>query len=161
MKLKVLQYIDWGMTACFTLEMTSKILLDGFLFNGPNSYLRIGWNILDFFIVGSALLSLNPNAGKNLKVLKTLRILRILRPLRMISRNRGLKISLKALFKALPDIGNLQIIVFFCLFLFGILHCTLFGGLFWYCQTEHLIANSSLSYQQTQVLIDTKWDCIN
>jgi uncharacterized membrane protein len=85
------------MTACFTLEMSSKIIVYGFVFNGKQSYLRVSWNILDFMIVSSALVSLNPNMGKNLKVLKTLRILRVLRPLRMISKNKGLKISITAL----------------------------------------------------------------
>ena len=75
------------MTAFFTIEMTSKILAYGFLFNGKHSYLRVAWNVLDFIIVLSALVSLNPNTGKDLKVLKTLRILRVLRPLRMVSRN--------------------------------------------------------------------------
>lgn len=95
------------MTAIFTFEMCSKIIAYGFFFAGPNSYLREIWNILDFVIVCSALISLNPNTGKSLKVLKTLRILRVLRPLRMVSRNKGLKVSITALYKALPDIANL------------------------------------------------------
>lgn len=89
-KLQLLQKIDYAMTAIFTLEMLSKIIAYGFLFNGPNSYLQVSWNILDFVIVLSSLFSLNPNTGKNLKVLKTLRVLRVLRPLRMVSRNKGL-----------------------------------------------------------------------
>ena len=95
------------MTACFTFEMCSKILAYGFIFTGPLSYLKVSWNILDFVIVCSALIGLNPNTGKSLKALKTLRILRVLRPLRMVSRNKGLKVSITALFKALPDIANL------------------------------------------------------
>lgn len=149
LKLKVLQYFDLIMTACFTLEMIAKIIVFGFLFNGSESYLRVGWNILDFFIVTSALVSLAPNTGKNLKVfkiLRVLRVLRVLRPLRMISKNEGLKVSITALIKSLPRIGNLQMIVFFFLFLFSILHSTLFGGLMWNCHTEHLLENSSLSY---------------
>lgn len=106
-KLQVLLYIDYAMTAIFTIEMLSKIVAYGFLFNGPKSYLRVSWNILDFIIVLSSLFSLNPNTGKNLKVLKTLRILRVLRPLRMVSRNKGLKISIMSLVKSLPDIANL------------------------------------------------------
>lgn len=43
----------------------------------------------------------------------------------------------------------------------GILHTTLFGGLFWTCNFDHLRANGSLTFEQTEVLIKTKWDCIN
>ena len=146
-KLQVLQYIDYAMTAIFTIEMLSKIVAYGFLFNGPKSYLRVSWNILDFVIVLSSLFSLNPNTGKNLKVLKTLRILRVLRPLRMVARNKGLKISIMSLIQSLPDIVNLQLIIFFFLFLLGILHTTLFGGLFWSCNFDHLRANGSLTYE--------------
>jgi len=96
-KLAILQYIDYGMTAIFTLEMITKMIAFGLIINGKESYLRVGWNILDFFIVMSSLASLSPGTGANLKVLKTLRILRVLRPLRMVSHNRGLKISITAL----------------------------------------------------------------
>jgi len=132
--------------------MIIKTIAFGFLFNGKNSYLLQGWNVLDFLIVISSLFGLEPNNGKNLKAFKTLRmfrILRVLRPLRMISRNRGLKIALTALFKSIPVILNLQMIVVFFLFLFGILHTTLFGGLFWACSFDHLQSNGSFSYQQT------------
>jgi hypothetical protein len=142
----VLEKIDYVMTAIFTLEMLCKIIAYGFLFNGPKSYLRVSWNILDFVIVLSSLLSLNPNASANFKVLKILRILRILRPLRMVSRNKGLKVAIISLIKSLPDIFNLQMIIFFFLFLLGILHTTLFGGLFWHCSFDHLRANGSLSF---------------
>ena len=148
-KILVFRYIDMAMTVCFFIEMIIKVIAFGFLFNGKHSYLRQSWNILDFLIVISSLFGLAPNTGANLKALKTLRmfrILRVLRPLRMISRHKGLKIALTALFKSIPEIVNLQLIVLFFLFLFGILHTTLFGGLFWTCSFDHLQSNGSLSY---------------
>lgn len=63
-KLQVLNYIDYVMNAIFTIEMLLKIVAFGFLFNGPQSYLKVGWNVLDFFIVLSSLLSMTPAAGK-------------------------------------------------------------------------------------------------
>jgi voltage-dependent calcium channel R type alpha-1E len=148
-KLYVLQLIDYGMTAIFTFELLVKNVTYGFAFCGEQSYIRNGWNILDCFIVLSSLFSLNPDTGENLKVLKILRILRVLRPLRMVSRNRGLKISITALVNSLPAIFNLQLIIFFFLFLLGILHTTLFGGGFWSCSYDHLLDNGSMSYEQT------------
>jgi len=35
----------------FILEMVMKIIVYGFLINGPDSYLKNGWNILDFIII--------------------------------------------------------------------------------------------------------------
>ena len=128
LKLDILKKIDYFMTAAFALEMSLKILTYGFALTGKHAYLRQGWNCLDFLIVLSALIGLNPNSGKSLKALKTLRVLRVLRPLKLASKNKGLKIALTSLFNSLPAIGNLQLIVFFFLFLFGILHCTLFAG---------------------------------
>ena len=137
------------MTGAFTFELCLKIFVYGLLLTGPNAYLKQGWNCLDFVIVLSALFGLNPNATKSLKSLKTLRILRVLIPLKLASKNKGLKVAITALFKSLPAIGNLQLIIFFFLFLFGILHTTLFAGQFWSCTFDHV----SLSYQQSNVLI--------
>jgi len=107
MKLKILQYIDYVMTAAFTFEMCLKIFSYGFLLTGPYAYLKQGWNCLDFVIVLSALFGLNPNAGGGLKALKTLRILRVLRPLKIAAKNKGLKVAITALFMSLPNIANL------------------------------------------------------
>lgn len=106
-KLIILQYIDYFMTAAFTFEMCIKIFVYGFLLTGDYAYLKQGWNCLDFVIVLSALIGLNPNATASLKSLKTLRILRVLRPLKLASKNKGLKVAITALFKSLPAIGNL------------------------------------------------------
>lgn len=157
MKLRILQYIDYFMTGAFTFELCLKIFVYGFVLTGKDAYLRQGWNCLDFIIVLSALFGLNPNATKSLKSLKTLRILRVLRPLKLASKNKGLKVAITALFKSLPAIGNLQLIIIFFLFLFGILHTTLFAGQFWSCSYDHI----PLSYKQKDVLIETQWDCLN
>ena len=47
----ILKSIDIGLTAIFTLELIIKVLAYGIFFNGPKSYLRSAWNIMDFFIV--------------------------------------------------------------------------------------------------------------
>lgn len=42
--MQVLEQIDIGMTAAFSLEATLKIITLGFLLNGKKSYLRDTWN---------------------------------------------------------------------------------------------------------------------
>ena len=91
-KVEVLTKIDYFFTAIFLIEAVLKILYMGFAFNGSNSYIRNGWNIIDFLIVVFALISI-AFSSINLKFIKALRMLRVLRPLRMISRNPSLKIA--------------------------------------------------------------------
>ena len=117
----ILKYTDYFMTGAFCLEALLKIISYGFLANGPDSYLKEPWNILDFVIVLSALTGIIAGEEVDISFIKSLRILRILRPLRLISRNEGLKVAITSLFNSIPSIINLQIIVLFFIFLFAIL----------------------------------------
>lgn len=94
-------------------------------------------------------------------MMKALRTLRVLRPLRMVSRVRGLRIAITSLIMAIPAVVNLQLAILFFLFILSILHMTLFGGRFWHCNFDHLTENGSLSFEQSERLINTKWDCLN
>jgi flagellar basal body-associated protein FliL len=169
----VLTYIDYGMTAIFTFEMVIKMISFGLLFNGKDSYLYNGWNILDFVIVTSAIVGLIPGTG-DISFLKALRMLRILRPLRLISRNRSLKLAILCLIKAIPSILNLMLIVLFFIFLLGILGTTLFSGKFYTCHMDDMIAEQEGKpalmqnmYYSTEAVkgfeqfIVTKFDCLN
>ena len=117
---EVLTYIDYFMTGAFCLEALLKIIAFGFLFT-KTSYLKDAWNILDFVIVISAIAGFVLPEGINISAVKSLRILRILRPLRIIARNKSLKVALTSLINSIPQIFNLQIIVFFFIFLLAIL----------------------------------------
>jgi hypothetical protein len=91
-KAEVLFNIDIVVTIIFIVECSLKVTVYGFLLNGPNSYIKNPWNIIDFIIVVFSIVSLL-FSGVNLKFIKALRMLRVLRPLRMISRNEGLKVA--------------------------------------------------------------------
>ena len=43
-------------TLCFVAELAIKVIAMGFVANGPGSYLRQPWNVLDFCIVFNSLL---------------------------------------------------------------------------------------------------------
>ena len=79
--MKVIRIIDYVLTGIYVLEMIMKIIAFGFLFNGPESYLRVGWNILDFIVVVTSLISFLPHTTKNLSFFKVIRIFRIFRVL--------------------------------------------------------------------------------
>jgi hypothetical protein len=77
---KILSTAEPVFTALFTVEMILKVITMGFLFQ-KNSYLRDGWNLLDFFVVCLGYLSLIPGVSN----LSSLRTFRVLRPLRTLS----------------------------------------------------------------------------
>jgi len=89
----------------------------------------------------------------DLSFLKVIRIIRVLRPLRVISRNKGLKVVVISLLKAIPGILNILLIMGFFFLLFGILGITFFKGRFYYCETGFL--------ENEYAEIETKWDCLN
>ena len=109
-KMKVsLYWIDVVLTCLFTIEVIIRVISKGFVVNGPKSYLRSASNVLDFFVVVLSLISVFFSNGK-LGFVKILRIARLARPMRLIFRNENLKISLKVLGKALPQIARLFMI---------------------------------------------------
>lgn len=124
-----IEIIDIVITIIFVLECVIKVIVYGFMLNGPKSYIRIGWNFLDFFIVAISIISYF-FTQQNLNTLKVLRLLRILRPLRMISRNEGLKLCVKSLLLAIPGIFNVLIISLIFLLIFGIFFTNLLKGKF-------------------------------
>ena len=84
-----------------------KIVTFGFAMNGKLSYLRNGWNALDFMIVIISILDLTLSAAGGLSTVKVIRVLRILRPIRIVARNQSLQIALMALVNSMPKILQL------------------------------------------------------
>ena len=157
-KAKILKTIDVVMTIIFSIEALMKIIAMGFIFNGENSYLADGWNILDFFIVLSSVFSLLPGVSTSISFVKAFRFARILRPLRSIKRMKGLKLSVTSLFKSIPGIAKLFLVVLFFILLIAILMTTLYSGTFFRCQFPE---ETSLTWEQQQIFIVDKWDCLN
>ena len=58
-KYVVFERINWITTAIFVFELIIKVIVFGFAFNGPDSYMKLGWNILDFIIVITSVLSIS------------------------------------------------------------------------------------------------------
>jgi voltage-dependent calcium channel T type alpha-1G len=147
------------LTTVFTLEALLKIIAFGFANCGSRSYIRSLWNQLDFIIVVISLISLVLPTN-NLSSIKVVRLMKVLRPLRVISKNEGLKISIKALGVALPGIIDVIVVLFIFIFICGVIGVNYFKGRFFDCdyaifETEGSPINV-LGYQ-----IETKWDCIN
>ena len=70
----------------FIVEAGIKIIVRGFAFAGPRSYIRIGWNVLDFILVILSILSFATDT-EALGKLKAFRAFRVLKPLRFIAKS--------------------------------------------------------------------------
>lgn len=109
---------------------------------GKKSYLRNGWNRLDFFIVIIGIVSWtvdsSVSSGPNLSFLSALRALRALRPLRMVSRNEGLKTVVTSVMRSMPAVGNVILISLLFYLIFGILGVIFFKGAFYTCTDPNI-----------------------
>jgi hypothetical protein len=123
------------MSICFIIEFLLKNLVLGFACNGPGSYIREPWNVMDFIIVMLSLVDFLP-IDTNLSFFKVIRLMRVIRPLRMISKNPGMKIAVESLVKVVPGIANLLVISVLFILLFGILGTTFYKGLFYTCHMD-------------------------
>ena len=128
---EVLDMCDLVFTIIFTCELLVKVLAMGFILH-PGSYMRNSWNILDFVIVASSLVSLIFNS-ESLSIMKSFRLMRALRPLRMVSRMKGMQVVVTCLIKSMPAVINVVMFGGFQFLVFGILGVQLFGGKFYKC----------------------------
>lgn len=118
--------VDLVLLYLYTIEMSLKIIGLGFILN-KNTYLRDGWNILDFIIVITAWL---PHLfGGNNSSFSSLRVLRVLRPLRTISSIKSLRIILNSLFSAMRLLLDSIIVLLFFFLIFAIGGLQLFMGM--------------------------------
>jgi len=118
-------HADIVFTVIFTVEMVLKIIGMGFFWGKGNTYLRDGWNCLDFVITTGSLVALLPAVPR----VTMFRIFRLLRPLKSISKLPGLRKLIHTMIKAIPQLIN--VIVYFLLglfMIFDLLGISLFMG---------------------------------
>ena len=110
-------WLDHIALGIFVVELLMKIMA-----------LRLGffkdpWNVFDFLVVG---ISLVPASGP----LAILRALRILRVLRLVSNLPRLRVIAEGIFRALPSLGWLFLLLFLIFYVFAVLATNLFGAQF-------------------------------
>lgn len=110
-------------TAFFTLEFVLKVVAQGF-YLGRGSYLRDSWNILDFMVVVTALMTSIPGMPK----MTAIRVFRVLRPLKSISALPGLQKLVVSMLRSVPQLVSVVILLQFIFTVFGIFGIQIFAG---------------------------------
>uniref|UniRef100_A0A8D2Q7D9 Voltage-dependent N-type calcium channel subunit alpha n=1 Tax=Varanus komodoensis TaxID=61221 RepID=A0A8D2Q7D9_VARKO len=109
----------------FCFEASIKIIALGFVFH-KDSYLRNGWNVMDFVVVLTGILA---TAGTQFD-LRTLRAVRVLRPLKLVSGIPSLQVVLKSIMKAMVPLLQIGLLLFFAIVMFAIIGLEFYMGKF-------------------------------
>ncbi|XP_014886921.1 voltage-dependent P/Q-type calcium channel subunit alpha-1A isoform X5 [Poecilia latipinna] len=109
----------------FCFESGIKILALGFALH-KGSYLRNGWNVMDFVVVLTGILS---SVGSQLD-LRTLRAVRVLRPLKLVSGIPSLQVVLKSIMKAMIPLLQIGLLLFVAILMFAIIGLEFYMGKF-------------------------------
>ncbi len=115
---RILDIVDIVIIVLFTAEVLIKIGAEG---AKPWRYFRDPWNVFDFIIVTACFL---PFDNQYITVLRLIRLLRILRLLRALPK---LQILVNALFKSIPSMGYVAVLMGLLFYVFAIAGVFLFG----------------------------------
>jgi voltage-gated sodium channel len=101
----------------FILEAVCKIIA---LSPRPLDYFKSGWNVFDFTIIVIALI---PAVGSFATIIRLARLLRILR---LISVMPGLRLIVQVLFKSIPKVLNIGVLVVILFYIYAVAGFELF-----------------------------------
>lgn len=91
---------------------------------GVSQYFADAWNLLDLSVVIISIFGMTGAGGGELSVFRALRMLRVAK---LIKSMRGLRSLLTTLVFSLPALGNVGLLLFITIFIFGVLGMNLFG----------------------------------
>uniref|UniRef100_A0A8B9LNR7 Voltage-dependent calcium channel type A subunit alpha-1 n=1 Tax=Astyanax mexicanus TaxID=7994 RepID=A0A8B9LNR7_ASTMX len=137
----------------FCFEAGIKLVALGFVFH-KGSYLRNGWNVMDFIVVLSGILA-TAGAHMNIPVdLRTLRAVRVLRPLKLVSGIPSLQIVLKSIIKAMVPLLQIGLLLFFAILMFAIIGLEFYSG-----KLHHTLDSSEVEFACGVRRCPDKYDC--
>lgn len=116
----LLTWVDLGITLFFVFELSIRFLGEEVKAN----FFKSGWNLFDTLVVT---VSLIPIEGTEMAVIG--RLIRIFRVLRMISFIPELRVLINSLFKALPQLGYVVLLMFIIFYIYAALGSTVFGSI--------------------------------
>ncbi|XP_022652390.1 voltage-dependent calcium channel type A subunit alpha-1-like isoform X3 [Varroa destructor] len=113
--------------AIFCVEASLKILALGLILHS-GSYLRSVWNMMDFVVVASGLVTIVIPDNMDLD-LRTLRAIRVLRPLKLVSGIPSLQVVLSSIIKAMAPLLQIGLLVLFAIVIFAIIGLEFYSGI--------------------------------
>lgn len=108
----------------FTSEAVIKIVAQGFILS-KKTYLRDPWNVLDFIVVVTSLLSFLPNV----KGISILRAFRLFKPLRNLQQFPSMRLLMRTLMRSAERLQYMIIFYFFVMMIFAIIGVNLMQGI--------------------------------
>ncbi len=114
---QALQILDMGVTAFFLVEILIRMAGERRL----RDFFTKGWNIFDFIIVTASLIPLDDS-----EMVLLARLLRIFRVLRLVSMIPELRMLVTALFKSIPRMGYVALLMFIIFYIYGAIGSFLF-----------------------------------
>ena len=149
--LKTMTALDIVTTIFFCTETVGRIIVCGFIFNGPKSFLRKYFNVLDFTITLLDVITLIFSFTES-SFYSIILLIRAMRVFRLINVNKGFRLRMKAVALGLPKIVQTMLITVMFILMFGVIGVQLFMDLFYYCSTENI-------NDDTEIV--TVYDCMN
>uniref|UniRef100_A0A671VTF7 Calcium voltage-gated channel subunit alpha1 E n=1 Tax=Sparus aurata TaxID=8175 RepID=A0A671VTF7_SPAAU len=142
----------------FCFEAGIKLVALGFVFH-KGSYLRNGWNVMDFIVVLSGILA-TAGAHMNIPVdLRTLRAVRVLRPLKLVSGIPSLQIVLKSIMKAMIPLLQIGLLLFFAILMFAIIGLEFYSGKLHHTCLPSTVDSSELAFACGVRKCPERYDC--
>ena len=128
---EVMLWLDVGVTVFFLVEILIRMAAEKRL----RDFFRKGWNIFDFLIVTASLIPMDDS-----EMVLLARLLRIFRVLRLVSMIPELRLLIAALFKSIPRMGYVALLMFIIFYIYGAIGSFLFASV-----DEKLWGNISLA----------------
>jgi len=128
---EVMLWLDVAVTVFFLVEILIRMAAEKRL----RDFFRKGWNIFDFIIVTASLIPMDDS-----EMVLLARLLRIFRVLRLVSMIPELRLLIAALFKSIPRMGYVALLMFIIFYIYGAIGSFLFASV-----DEQLWGNISLA----------------
>lgn len=114
-----LLWLDTAVTVFFLVEILIRMAAEKRL----RDFFKRGWNVFDFLIVTASLIPLDDS-----EMVLLARLLRIFRVLRLVSMIPELRMLIAALFKSIPRMGYVALLMFIIFYIYGALGSFLFAS---------------------------------
>ena len=157
----VAKILDIITTVFFCFEVIAEVISYGLINNGPGSFLRSPFKVLDLLAAVSGVIT-DSSEIQITWLYKVLLLTRVLRILRLMTMSQGFTLRVKAIVDGFPKIMQTLFIALLFIVIFGVIGVHLFKERFYYCmEIESEGAEQVGEYTEEPFEVDTIYDCMN